>query len=82
MATIEDPNLEEEKEETPGSPPPAGSSGSAPAVSSYTAPKKKPQGSGRFINLQRYIEANQPKGQTLGQKISGRIGEKAQNIQN
>jgi len=78
MATIFKP--EEEKKDQGAQPQPSGvlsATGGPTSVASQTAPQgqqPQPKGSGRFTNLQQYLQANQGAGQELG----GRIGQKIQ----
>lgn len=43
-------------------------------VASYSTGQSQTPGSGRFTNLQSYINANKPAGEQLGQKIAGKLG--------
>jgi len=51
----------------------AGQTTAAPALSSATG-AKTPSQSGRFVNLQNYISANQPQAVKLGENVAGQIG--------
>src|SRR5690606_38327021 len=78
MATIFRP--EEDEKDQGAQPQPSGvlsATGGPTSVASQTAPQtqqQQPKGSGRFTNLQQYLQANQGAGQELG----GRIGQKIQ----
>lgn len=50
------------------------------AASAPTAPGQSPKGSGSFVNLQKYIEANKPKAQELTQKIQSGITGQAEKV--
>lgn len=67
-----DPNKKKDTEEQTGLTIPSGSSvGGAPAPQTQAGTAPPPQqGSGRFVNLQRYINANQG----AGERIAGKIG--------
>lgn len=75
MATIFKP--EEDEKDQRAQPQPSGvlsATGGPLSVASQTAPQAQPKGSGRFTNLQQYLQANQG----AGQELSGRIGQKIQ----
>lgn len=52
--------------------------GAAPTVQSTSSPQKSPQGSGRYANLQRYIQAN--KGFNTAEQITNPAAQNAQSI--
>jgi hypothetical protein len=71
MATIQDNQEEDQSTDRSGvnAPGPLQTVGTA-APGGMAAPDKRPQGSGRFTNLQKYIQANQG----AGQRIAGQVG--------
>jgi hypothetical protein len=77
MATIFDPeNEKEQKEQAPtsasGQPLQTVATAAPQPTSSMASPERR--GSGRFTNLQKYLQANQQ----AGQRIAGKVGEKVQ----
>lgn len=77
MATIYDPENEDKKTEAPTSPsgqPLQTIATASPQSTTMASPEKRPQGSGRFTNLQKYIQANQG----AGQRIAGQVGQNVQ----
>lgn len=74
MATVYDPEQENNKKaEAPvsGTGQPLQTVGTAkPSGPATAAPEKRPQGSGRFTNLQKYIDANKQ----AGSRIAGKVG--------
>lgn len=82
MATIVDPNLEEDKNQQGGQ----GSSNVTQAggltgvsgtsgVQAQQGQQRQQQGSGRFTNLQKYLQANQGAGQQIAGEVGGKLQE-------
>lgn len=83
MATIVNPT--DKDKETPSAEP-SQVSGAASAISPgapatpQAANAQKPQGSGRFTNLQQYMQANQGAGEKLAGQIGNKVGEQTQKL--
>lgn len=86
MATIDlpDQNLNEEENDrnitnvATGGGPAASSSGAAVAQPSGAQPRSQRQGSGRFTNIQKYLDANRQGGERIAGGIGENIGGEAQ----
>ena len=83
-----DPNLEDEQgqgQEQPGVPPPAGESsalgtGAAPGgtAGGKATPQNRTASSSGFTNLKKYVDANQPQAEALGQRVKSNISQTIQ----
>ena len=96
MAVVLNPNLNNDQQKGQnslnpgqmklGSSAPAGGS-SAPAVGASggaqgtPAPSATPQGSGRFTNIQKYLNANKTGGQQIANNIQNKFGQQAGQVQ-
>ena len=76
MASIQNPNENEQNSPVFGQ---QQSNSSSSFVPSQSSPQQK--GSGRFMNLQKYVQANQPQAQQMAGRIGGNIAQKAEQSQ-
>lgn len=74
MATIYDPQDDKKTQEGTSQPLQTIGTASPQPSSAMASPEKRPQGSGRFTNLQKYLTANEG----AGQRIAGRVGQQVQ----
>lgn len=87
MATVlndkkEDENVLSPPQTAGGSVAPAPAAAPTPSASPTSSAAANRGGSGRFVNIQKYIEANKPKSgqQGLGEQIGQKLGTQAQDI--